>query len=406
MKRGALLDMYVAWTLTACLLGAAPVAGAASAPANRTNDLRPLQATPQDIAEGKRLAQSSCAACHGISGVSAANDVPHIAGQRAPYLYTELRVYQAGGRGNTPMNNAVKFLSDDALVKVAAYYANQDPPPAAAPAKKPAAPKPDPISAGKAAAAGCAGCHGDNGVSSTPGMPSLVGIDPKHLLDAMNAYKSGQRKNEMMKTLVSGLSEAELNNISLFYATQPPGRAQTPSPGNQAAGKAAATACASCHGDGGVSSNATAPSLAGQDAQYLMAALQGYKDGSRSDQSMKAPAASLDEEAMRNLAAYYANQKPQPPKVRKPLATEEIAQRCDRCHGVNGNSTDPRSPALASQRADYLERVLHAYRKGERKSTAMTAMTDGLSEADIAALAAHYARQKARSVVYVTIPPK
>ena len=71
-----------------------------------------------------------------------------------------------------------------------------------------------------------------------------------------------------------------------------------------------------------------------------------------------------------------------------------MAQRCDRCHGVNGNSTDPRAPALASQRADYLEKVLRAYQKGERKSTAMTAMLDGLSDADIEALAAHYSRQQ------------
>jgi len=85
---------------------------------------------------------------------------------------------------------------------------------------------------------------------------------------------------------------------------------------------------------------------------------------------------------------------------------EELAQRCDRCHGVGGNSTDPRSPALAAQRAEYLDRVMRAYQKGERKSTAMAAMLDGLSDSDIEALAAHYSRQKARSVVYVSLPAK
>ena len=76
------------------------------------------------------------------------------------------------------------------------------------------------------------------------------------------------------------------------------------------------------------------------------------------------------------------------------------------CHGVDGNSTDPRSPALAAQRADYLERVMRLYLKGERKSNAMAAMLDGVSDADIDALAAHYARQKARAVVYISLPPK
>jgi cytochrome c553 len=92
--------------------------------------------------------------------------------------------------------------------------------------------------------------------------------------------------------------------------------------------------------------------------------------------------------------------------VRKPLTTAEWVQRCDRCHGVDGNSTDPRLPALAAQRADYLEKVLHAYRTGERKSPQMAAMSDVLTEADVDNLAAYYARQKARAVVYVMLPAK
>ncbi len=57
--------------------------------------------------------------------------------------------------------------------------------------------------AGKAAAAACAGCHGETGVSSMPGMPSLAGLDPAYFVAAMNAYKSGQRKDDMMKSIAS-----------------------------------------------------------------------------------------------------------------------------------------------------------------------------------------------------------
>jgi cytochrome c553 len=237
-------------------------------------------------------------------------------------------------------------------------------------------------------------------------MPSLIGLDPKYFAAAVNAYKSGQRKHDMMKTLVSALSDADVNSIALFYALQKPGKAQTPSPGNQAAGKAASATCAGCHGERGVSANAATPSLAGQDAQYFADAMRAYKSGSRTDPSMKAPAASVDDNAIKNLAAYYANQQPKQPPVKKPLTTAELAQRCDRCHGVNGNSTDPRSPALAAQRVDYLEQAMRAYRKGGRKSKAMAAMLDGLSDAEIERLAAHYAGQRARSVIYVFLPPK
>jgi cytochrome c553 len=97
-------------------------------------------------------------------------------------------------------------------------------------------------------------------------------------------------------------------------------------------------------------------SLAGQDATYLASALQAYKQGARNDETMKGLAASLDDGAVKNLAAFYASQEPKQPNVHKPLSAEEWAQRWDRCHGVNGNSADPRLPALAAQRLDYLEK--------------------------------------------------
>ena len=64
---------------------------------------------------------------------------------------------------------------------------------------------------------------------------------------------------------------------------------------------------------------------------------------------------------MKNVAAYYAALEPQPVNVSKPLSPDEWAQKCDRCHGVNGNSVQANIPALAAQRVDYLETVLHDY---------------------------------------------
>lgn len=367
-----------------------------------TDDFRAAYATPQDIAEGRRLAEASCARCHGANGISTAKGVPHVASQRPVYLHLELLAYKSGARGNDMMDGAVKFLSEDALVKVAAYYASLDPPQPAPAATTPV--RPDPVSAGKAAAAGCAACHGETGISKIPGMPNLVGLEPGYLVAAMKAYKDGQRKHDMMKSLLTAVSDASLNDIALYYALQKPARAQTPAPGDQAAGKAAAAACAACHGDQGVSGNPANPSLAGQDAQYFAAAMRAYKTGSRSEQTMKGLAGSLDESAIRNLAAYYATRQPQPPKVSKPVSSAEWIQKCDRCHGSNGNSTDPRIPGIAAQRLDYLLRVMHDYRTGARKSPAMAAMSTGLTEADVEDLAAHYAGQKARAVVYVVLP--
>ena len=299
------------------------------------------------------------------------------------------------------MNNAAGSLSDDALFKVAAYFASLDPPQINGSAKMNAT---DPVQAGKVAAASCGGCHGDAGVSKIPGTPSLTGLDPKFLVTAMKAYKGGQRKNDTMKAMLASINDASANNIALFYALQKPQRAQTPAAGDKAAGSVAAAACSGCHGADGVSTNPTFPSLAGQDATYVAAALQAYKQGSRADETMKGIAASLDDNAVKNIAAFYASQEPKQPNVRKPLSAEEWAQRCDRCHGVNGNSTDPRLPALAAQRQDYLEKVLEDYRTGARKSPQMAAMSDVLTEQDISNLAGYYSHQKARGVVFVILP--
>ena len=404
----ASIPWRVAATLLAGLLIAVhPIlswAQAAKPAAGTKTDLRSIFVAAPEIAEGKRLAEVSCARCHGINGISNAKGIPHIAAQRAPYLYIQLRDYLQGKRPQSAMTGAVKFLSDDALVKVSAYYASQDPPrPAAAPAKA-AAQKPDPVQAGRAAAGACAGCHGDTGVTETPGSPSLVGFDPKYFVAAMNAYKSGKRKNDVMKPLAAGVSDADLNNLGLFYALQKPVRAATKGTGDAAAGKAAASGCSGCHGDKGVASDPATPSLAGQDAQYLATATQAYKDGTRKDETMKGAVADLNEKAIRDIAAFYASQLPQAPKVRKPLSLAEWAERCDRCHGINGNSSDPVVPAMAAQRADWLEQVMNAYRTGARKSGAMGAMMSVMSDTEVRELAVHYSHQTARAVTFVVLP--
>jgi cytochrome c553 len=216
------------------------LAKAAAAPTLRpgpSDDFRAAFATSQEVAEGKRVADASCARCHGGNGISTAKGVPHLAGQRAVFLHQEMKAWKSGARGKSMMADAAKFLSDDALVKVAAWYATLDPAlPISLATPKAAASGPDPVSAGKAAASGCGSCHGDTGISKIPGMPSLAGLDPKYLVTATNAYQGGQRKHDLMKALVSGLGEADVNNIAVFYAAQKPGRAQTPAPGNVAAG--------------------------------------------------------------------------------------------------------------------------------------------------------------------------
>jgi cytochrome c553 len=85
--------------------------------------------------------------------------------------------------------------------------------------------------------------------------------------------------------------------------------AQTPA-GDPAKGREKTQMCAGCHGIEGWRTAFPevyhVPRIGGQHAAYLAKALQAYKSGERSHPSMRAIAASLSDEDIANLAAYYA----------------------------------------------------------------------------------------------------
>ena len=193
MNRRARIYKLTACVFIAGMIGVhspSPLAQAPRVQAGANDDLRAVYANSADVAEGKRVAETTCAACHGTNGVSSIKGIPNLAAQRPGYLYLELKAYQSGARGDPAMGAVVKPLSDDALIKLAAYYASLDPAqPAALSGAKTASATPDPVQAGKVAAAVCAGCHGNAGISKTPGTPNLAGLDPKYLVAAMKAYK-------------------------------------------------------------------------------------------------------------------------------------------------------------------------------------------------------------------------
>jgi len=285
-----------------------------------------------------------CSACHGDGGITRRPGIPNLVGQDPQYLVTAMREYMTGQRKHALMQALLTRLGAAELNDIALYYAQQSPARAQTP------PVGDPA-AGRAAIAVCAGCHGANGesissawpnlagqdaqyladairaykhgarnkviacaachgeegISKTPGVPSLVGQSLQYLVAAMKAYAAGERKNGIMKALLAGTSDAELEAMAAYYAHQTPARAHTGPLGNVGTGKAAAAACAACHGEQGISANPAWPSLAGQDAQYLAAALRAYKSGARSDATMKGFAAALDEHAIDDIAGYFAS---------------------------------------------------------------------------------------------------
>ncbi|MHA7834978.1 MAG: c-type cytochrome, partial [Algiphilus sp.] len=78
---------------------------------------------------------------------------------------------------------------------------------------------------------------------------------------------------------------------------------------------------------------------------------------------------------------------------RRPL--EQLVGTCAACHGQRGDEAlQPSYPILAGQHKSYLVQALKQYRSGDRKNAIMNGQAANLSDGDIKALAAYYARQE------------
>ena len=74
-----------------------------------------------------------------------------------------------------------------------------------------------------------------------------------------------------------------------------------------------------------------------------------------------------------------------------PAAGKAKSATCVACHGANGISNNDLWPNLAGQKAGYLEQQMKAFRDGARQNPMMSPMVAGLSDEDIANIAAYYA---------------
>jgi len=64
----------------------------------------------------------------------------------------------------------------------------------------------------------CAVCHGVDGLAKIPEAPNLAGQNENYLIEQITAFKSGERKNEMMSVVVQDLSDADIENLAAYYS--------------------------------------------------------------------------------------------------------------------------------------------------------------------------------------------
>lgn len=188
-----------------------------------------------------------------------------------------------------------------------------------------------------------------------------------------------------------------------------------------AAGIVPGVVCDGCHGTGGHSAGTTIPSLAGQDRDYFVIAMQAFRSGERPSTVMGPLARGLTDTDIRGMAAYYARQTPlaqtapvDPALVKAGMKVfydkcktchldgslwklihhnRAYERECSgRCHLDYGPVAGKVVPLIGGQWREYLEMELAAFRDGSRSMSKRKARAfEHLDDAELAAVAAFFA---------------
>ncbi len=158
--------------------------------------------------------------------------------------------------------------------------------------------------AGKEKSATCVACHGADGNSPAPTFPKLAGQGAQYMVKQLLDFKEGSlRQAAVMTPMVAPLSEADMLDISTYYAAQERsfgvadetlvGRGEAIYRGGITGSNIGA--CIGCHGPRGLGNPAAKfPAVSGQHAAYLADQLMKFRSGERANDPLH---------MMRNIAA-------------------------------------------------------------------------------------------------------
>jgi len=165
--------------------------------------------------------------------------------------------------------------------------------------------------------------------------------------------------------------------------------------------------CIGCHGITGYQASFPeihrVPMISGQSAKYLSASLNAYKKGERKHPTMRGISASLSDQDIADLAAYYASSDvPEgaaalagAPAATGPAGDLLTKGNCVSCHGNNYSAPiDPSYPRIAGQHSDYLFVALKSYKNetsGQvgRSNAIMAGIAKQFTNAELKVLASY-----------------
>jgi cytochrome c553 len=164
----------------------------------------------------------------------------------------------------------------------------------------------------------CSSCHGPEGRSISPTFPRLAGQQKDYIIAQLQAFRDKTRADPHAQTYMWGmaarLSDATIDGIAAYYASQTPVAGEPGASPEIAAGEKIFTegipsegvpACMSCHGEKG-EGNGPIPRLAGQHQAYLARQLEAFASMARANEIMHENSKGLTPEQISEVTAYLA----------------------------------------------------------------------------------------------------
>ncbi|HEY9040075.1 MAG TPA: c-type cytochrome [Roseovarius sp.] len=158
-----------------------------------------------DPVEGRKLA-GQCRTCHGIDGFATIPIAPHIGGEPAGYISSQLAAFREGTRTHEMMSVVAKSLTDQQIADLSAWYASHT---------VTATLSADP----SGAPAACVACHGENGIGLAEDVPNLAGETNIYIETQLKAFRGGRRTHEVMSAIAADLPDDEIRAAADWYAS-------------------------------------------------------------------------------------------------------------------------------------------------------------------------------------------
>ncbi len=161
----------------------------------------------------------------------------------------------------------------------------------------------------------CAHCHGDDGNSLRPEIPNLAAQNTPYLIEQVEKFADGRRKNFVMQTLASNFTLEDKVNLAVYFNSQTVKPIAADPTIALKAEHIYKNVCQLCHGETGKGAEGYAR-IAGQKPQYVINTLTRFRaaaqhtvdaaDIKRSSTRMEQVTQHLSDEDIEALANYIA----------------------------------------------------------------------------------------------------